>query len=46
MQTWELRKEFEGLSGTEWENEQGEPYIEYVRWLEDQIVLLRVKLGT
>jgi|GEM_PF-6938359 len=32
-----LRSEFKKVSGINWENEQGEPDIDYVIWLENRI---------
>jgi hypothetical protein len=36
----DLRVQFEELSGIRWENSQGEPDIEYVEWLEKELVQL------
>jgi len=34
-----LRQRFEADTETPWENEQGEPDLEYVRWLEELVIL-------
>jgi hypothetical protein len=32
-----LKEQFEKQTGTHWENSQGEPDIDYVLWLENQL---------
>lgn len=38
MTNEELRAEFERETGVPWQNEQGEPDIDYVTWLERKVL--------
>ena len=40
-----LRKQFKEEEHHDWENDQGEPDIDYVLWLEKQIHLLKKSKG-
>ncbi len=40
MTSEDLRAEFEKEEGMSWMNEQGEPDVEYVWWLENKITRL------
>ena len=38
-----LRKKFKEDTGINWQNEQGEPDIDYVEWLEDTLADYKLK---
>lgn len=42
----DLRVQFKELSGINWENSQGEPDIEYVEWLEKELLKLRTAVAS
>jgi hypothetical protein len=45
MDKEDLRLDFYNEQGINWENEQGEPDIDYVEWLESKILPHPIKFG-